>query len=194
LQRWAVGRDRFDAVAALLLALACPLIKPSGALWALTLLPGAVVVLMPRRGLKIVGMGFGVAALVVLALAQIDTTIAGYRLHLDYEPQWTAQIAAYLLSGNWHLLWYGAIGIAVIGARTLVRPPLAALAVVVASAHRSCVQRRARGARRFHDLRSRDAASGTVARLPHAPALARADRARSGPDCVACRRCLICPR
>jgi hypothetical protein len=132
LHRWAVGRDRFDAAAALLLALACPLIKPSGALWMLTLLPGAVVVLLPRRGLKIMGVSFGVAALLVLALAQIDTTIAGYRLHLDYQPQWTSQLAAYLLSGNWHLLWYGAIAVGVLGARDLLRPPLAALAMVVA--------------------------------------------------------------
>jgi hypothetical protein len=132
LQRWAVGRDRFDAAAALLLALACPLIKPSGVLWMLTLLPGAVVVLLPRRGPKIVGVSFGAAALLLLALAQTDTTMAGYRLHLDYQPQWTSQLGAYLLSGNWHLLWYGAIAVAIIGARELLRPPLAPLAMVFA--------------------------------------------------------------
>lgn len=132
LHRWSVSRDRFDAAAAMLLALACPLIKPSGALWMLTLLPGAAVVLLPRRGPKIVAMSFGAAALLVLALAQIDTTLAGYRLHLDYQPHWTSQLGSYLLSGNWHLLWYGAVAAAVIGARALLRPPLAALTMVVA--------------------------------------------------------------
>jgi hypothetical protein len=132
LQRWALRRDRLDAALALLLALACPLIKPSGTLWALTLLPGVAVVLLPRRGLKIVAASFGVAALLVLALAQSDTTLAGYRLHLDYQPQWRSQVAAYLLLGNWHLLWYGAIAVALLGARTLLRPPLAPLAMVVA--------------------------------------------------------------
>lgn len=133
LHRWAVCRNRFDAVAALLLALACPLIKPSGVLWMLTLLPGAVVVLLPQRGLKLVGKSFAAAGLLVLAIAQTDTTIAGYRLHLDYQPQWTSQLDAYLLLGNWHLLFYGAVLLAIIGASRLLRPPLAPLAVVVAS-------------------------------------------------------------
>jgi hypothetical protein len=132
LQRWALRRDQFDATLALLLALACPLIKPSGALWALTLLPGVAVVLLPRRGLKIVGASFGVAALLVLALAQSDTTLAGYRLHLDYQPQWRSQVAAYLLLGNWHLLWYAALAAALLGARTLLKPPLVPLTMVVA--------------------------------------------------------------
>jgi hypothetical protein len=133
LHRWTVRRDARDAALALLLALACPLIKPSGAVWALTLLPGAVVVLLPRRGLKLVGLCFGVAALLLLALIRTDATILGYRLHLDYQPQWHSLLEAYLLLDNWHLLWYGAIALAIVGARSLLRPPLAPLAMVVAS-------------------------------------------------------------
>jgi hypothetical protein len=133
LHRWAVRRDRYDAALALLLALACPLIKPSGAAWALTLLPGAAAVLLPRRGLKLVGWCFGVAALLLLALAQSDVTILGYRLHLDYRPQWHSLAEAYLFLGNWHLLWYSAIALAIVGARALLQPPLAPLAMVVAS-------------------------------------------------------------
>jgi hypothetical protein len=133
LHRWTVRRDARDAALGLLLALACPLIKPSGAVWALTLLPGAVLVLLPRRGVKVVGLCFGVAALLLLALIRTDATILGYRLHIDYQPQWHSLLKAYLLLGNWHLLWYGVIALAIVGAGSLLRPPLAPLAMVVAS-------------------------------------------------------------
>jgi hypothetical protein len=133
LRRWAVRRERLDGLLALLLALACPLIKASGAVWALTLLPGGVVALLPRRGLKFTALAFGVAALVVLALAQTDTTLGGYRLHLDYQPQWRLRLESYFLLGNWHLLWYGAIALGVVGARSLLRPSLAPLAMIVGS-------------------------------------------------------------
>jgi hypothetical protein len=48
--RWCLRRDARDGAVALFLALACPLIKNPGAVWALTLVPGVLVALMPRRG------------------------------------------------------------------------------------------------------------------------------------------------
>src|SRR5438552_16313872 len=72
-------------------------------------------------------------SLVVLVLAQSEPALIGYSLHLYYQPPWHSLAAAYLFSGNWHLLWYAVIALAIIGARRLVRPPLAPLAMIVAS-------------------------------------------------------------
>jgi hypothetical protein len=131
--RWVLRRDPRDAALALLLALASPLIKIPGVIWALTLIPGFIVALLPRRGLKLVAFGFGAAALVILFLARSEPTLLGYRLHLDFEPPWRSLVEAYFLFDNWHLLWYAVVALAIIGARRLVRPPLAPLAMVVAS-------------------------------------------------------------
>jgi hypothetical protein len=132
--RWARGRDMRDGVLALLLALSCPLIQTQGVVWALTLVPGIVVALLPRRGLKLVAWSFGVVALALLVLARTRPTLRGISLHLDYGPAWRTLLDVYLVLGNWHLLWYGAAALAIVGARRLVRPPLAPLASVVAAA------------------------------------------------------------
>ena len=129
--RWTLRRDPFDIILALLLALCCPLIKVPGVFWAVTLLPGVLIALLPRRGPYAVGLAFGAGALVLLYLSQSAPMILGYRLHLDFEPPWHALAEAYFLLNNWHLLWYAVVALAVIGARRLVRPPLAPLAAVV---------------------------------------------------------------
>ncbi len=133
LHRWVLRRDARDAALAVLLALACALVETSGLVWALTLVPGGVVAIFPRRGPKLVAFGFGAAALVVLAFARFEPALLGHSLHLDYQPRWHSLADAYLFFGNWHLLWYAVIALAIIGARRLVRPPLAPLAMVVAS-------------------------------------------------------------
>jgi len=132
--RWARRRDMRDGALALLLALSCPLIKTQGVVWALTFIPGMVVVLLPRRGLKLVAWSFGAAALALLVLARTAPTVRGVSLHLDYGPAWRTLVDVYLMLGNWHLLWYGAVALAIVGARRLVRPPLAPLTSVVAAA------------------------------------------------------------
>jgi hypothetical protein len=131
--RWTLGRDWRDAAVALLLALCCPLIKVPGAIWALTLLPGVVIALLPRRGPRVVGLAFAAGALLLLYLGQFSPVILGHRLHLDFEPPWRALGEAYFLFNNWHLLWYAVVALAIIGARRLFRPPLAPLSAVVAS-------------------------------------------------------------
>jgi hypothetical protein len=65
LHRWTLHRDPRDAGIAIALALACPMIQPIGIVWALTLLPGVIVALLPRRGMRLVAAGFGVAALAI---------------------------------------------------------------------------------------------------------------------------------
>lgn len=131
--RWAMRRDWRDAVVALALALCCPLIKTPGFVWALLLLPGVIVALMPQRGLKVVGIIFAVTVFALLALARSDVTLLGYHLQLDFQPQWQALGSAYFLSASWHLLWYVVLALVVFGARQLKAPRVAPLAVIVAS-------------------------------------------------------------
>jgi hypothetical protein len=131
--QWVLSRDTRDAIVAAALALACPFIESAGIAWALTLVPGLILVLWPRHGLKIVGFGFAVAALAALALTRSDLAMFGRTVHLDYRPPWHSVIDAYLLLGNWHLLWYAVIALAIVGARQLARPPLAPLTMVVVS-------------------------------------------------------------
>lgn len=131
--RWTLGRDRRDAALALLLALACPLINVQGVFWAATLLPGVIIALLPRQGPRYVALGFGVAALALLFLAQSSPMILGERLHVDFEPPWRSLAEAYFLFGNWHLLWYAVVVLSIIGARRLGRPPLVAFTAVVGS-------------------------------------------------------------
>ena len=129
--RWALRRDPLDAALALGLALCCPLIKIPGLIWALTLAPGVVVTLLPRRGMKVVGIAYALGLFALLVLARTNVAILGYRLHADFDPGWRSFWDAYLLSSSWNLLWYGAIVLASVGALRLGRPRLAPLAVVV---------------------------------------------------------------
>ena len=89
--------------------------------------------LLPRRGPKLLAIGFGVAALALLFLAQSNTAVLGHRLHIDFEPPWRSLAEAYFLFNNWHLLWYAVGALTLIGARRLFRPPLVVLSTVVAS-------------------------------------------------------------
>ena len=131
--RWALRRDSRDAVIALFLAGACPLIKTPGWVWAATLIPGIVIALLPRRGARIVGIGFALAALTLLALARTEPTILGYRLHLNFAPAWAQLVKSYYLMGNWNLLWYAVIALFLFGWRRLKEPPLLPLTVVTAA-------------------------------------------------------------
>jgi hypothetical protein len=134
LYRWARDRDPRDAAFAALLAFCCPLIKIPGIVWALTLVPGVIVALLPRRGLKIVAVGFGVAALALLALGRSETTvILGYPLKLDFAPSWYALAQSYLFFANWHLLFYATVAMLLVGGRRLLAPPLAPLAMTGAA-------------------------------------------------------------
>ena len=64
-------------------------------------------------------------------MARTNVVILGYRLHADFDPGWRSFWDAYLLSSSWNLLWYGAVVLAIVGARRLGRPRLAPLSVVV---------------------------------------------------------------
>jgi hypothetical protein len=128
--RWCLRRDPRDGALALFLAIACPLIKTPGWVWALTLLPGVVVALLPRRGLRILGIAAAASALVLLFLARTNTVVLGYQMHLNFEPAWAQLVKSYFLMGNWNLLWYGVIAILIVGARHVLESPLVPLTVI----------------------------------------------------------------
>ncbi len=131
LWRWTLSRRWPEAALALLLALACPTIKTPGIVWALTLVPAAMVALWPRRGPRVVGIGLAAALFALLVLARTHPVVLGYRLHLDFAPAWEGLVDSFFLLGNWHLLWYAAIACAIVAWRDLRSPRLLPLGVTI---------------------------------------------------------------
>ncbi len=130
--RWCLRRDERDGAVALFLALACPLITNLGAVWALMLIPGVAVALMPRRGMRVLGIGAVLGVLALLVLVRAGPMI-GYPLHPNFAPMWSELFRNYFFLGNWNLLWYALVVISVIGARRLLEPPLAPLTAIAAA-------------------------------------------------------------
>jgi hypothetical protein len=122
-----------DAVIAVLLLAACVVIKNPGKVWVATLVPGVVIAMLPRHGIRIATALFVVAICATLALASAEPVILGYRLHLDFEMPWRALFDAYFAFGNWHLLWYGVIAVAVLARRHLLSRELAPYTAIVAA-------------------------------------------------------------
>lgn len=131
LWRWTLWHRLADAALALLLAIACVTIKTPGIVWALTLVPALVVVLLPRYGGRIVAVALAVALAVLLVLARTEPVVLGYRLHLEFAPEWTGLFDTFFLLGNWHLLWYAAIAAAALAWSELRAPRLLPLTIVI---------------------------------------------------------------
>jgi len=131
LLRWARTRDLRDAAVALLFAVACTQIKIPGWFWAATLAPGLVVVLLPRYGLRVALIGFAAVAFALVTLARMKFSVFAYQVNLDFDPAWGDLGASYFLLGNWHLLWYGAIVVALLAGRHLLSRTLAPLTMIV---------------------------------------------------------------
>jgi hypothetical protein len=124
-------RERGDAVLAIVFAIACPMIKTPGIVWLLTLAAPVVVILMPRRGVKVMLGCFAVALVALLVLAQTSTNILGYRLQLDFEPPWSGLFESLFMLGTWNVLWYGVVAAAIIGVREWLLPKIAPLTMLV---------------------------------------------------------------
>jgi hypothetical protein len=127
------SRERFDLALVLVLGIACVTIKNPGKLWLVMLVPALVAGLLPRRGLAVAGAMFAVAAAVALVLARTGLTVLGYRLKLDFDMPWSGLTEAYFAFANWHLLFYGAIAIALLAWRRLLSPALAPYTLIVAA-------------------------------------------------------------
>jgi hypothetical protein len=108
-------------------------IKVPGLVWALTLLPGVLVVLLPRQGLIVTVIGLVAVLFALAVLAQTNPVVFNYRLHLDFDPAWRALAETHFLLSNWHLLWYAVIAAALLAWRQLLSPGLVPLTAVVAT-------------------------------------------------------------
>ena len=131
--RFVQSRRASDLVLALVLAAACTVIKNPGKIWILMLLPGLVAALVPRYGLRLAGAVFALAAAAALVLTRTGLTILGYHLQLDFDMPWNGLAEAYFMFANWHLLFYGALAVAVLAWRRLLSPELASLTLIVAA-------------------------------------------------------------
>lgn len=131
LLRWIDGRDLRDAVAVIVLAVACTQIKNPGWFWAATLVPGFIVAKWQRHGMRIAFAGFAAAVILLVALARFKLRLFNYELNLTYAPAWGDLAESYFLLGNWNVLWYGAIAVAILAWRSLLAPRLAPLTTIL---------------------------------------------------------------
>jgi len=122
-----------DCAVALFFLAACVVIKIPGKVWIATLIPGIVMALLPRHGLRIVATMFIGAIATMILLAYAETRVLGYYLHLDFAMPWRALFDAYFTFGNWNLLAYGAIAIAVLARRELLSREIAPFTVTLAA-------------------------------------------------------------
>lgn len=131
--QWVSTRQWRDAALAVVLLAACVTIKNPGKAWLVVLLPGFVAALLPKGGVKVAGVMLALAIGAVLVLAQTKASVLGYQLRLNFVSPWRGLSDAWFAFGNWHLLWYGAIAVAVLGWRQLFSRELAPLTIVIGS-------------------------------------------------------------
>jgi hypothetical protein len=122
-----------DVATALLFLAACVLIKNPGVIWVATLVPGIVIVMLPRYGIRIAAALFIAATLALLVLARTEPIIFLYHLHLDFDMPWRSLFDAYFSFGNWNVLWYGTIGVGVLARRHLLSIEVAPYTAIVAA-------------------------------------------------------------
>ena len=92
-----------------------------------------LVTLSPRRGLKLAGIGFAAVAVLLVVLARFPFTLFNYRIDATFAAPWGDLAQSFFLLGNWHLLWYAAVAVALFAWRQLLAPGLAALTLTVAA-------------------------------------------------------------
>ncbi len=129
--RWASSHEGRDAALAILLAVACTQIKNPGWFWAATLTPAVIVVLLPRRGLRLAGIGFALVALALVVIARFKFTLFNYRVDVSFAVPWGDLARSLFLLSNWHLLWYAAVAVALLAWRQLLAPALAPLTLTL---------------------------------------------------------------
>ncbi len=133
LHNWMRTRGTWQAVLAVAFALACPLVKSEGVIWASTLLPAAAVAYGSRgEALKLIIL-LGLWGIFAVLVVPEDVRILSYTIH-DFAPAFNPEALTGLLRStwqhdNWHLFGYMALaiiplGIAVPGAMTRRLPGL----------------------------------------------------------------------
>jgi len=131
LMRWARERGARHALVAVVLAVACTQIKNPGWFWAATLLPAALVVVLPRHGVRVALIAFGGVAFLIAAVARMKLSLFNYRLDLDFDPPWRDLFQSYFLLGNWNLLWFGVVAVAIFARKDLFSRRLVPMTMAV---------------------------------------------------------------
>jgi hypothetical protein len=106
---WSRTRDNWQALLAFFFAAFCPLIKNEGTFWALTFIPGLMVVLFSQRAIYFLA-GCFIVALTTLIFVPKDLVIAGQSLDgLDLyfrSGALGAIINTFFIYGSWNLFFY----------------------------------------------------------------------------------------
>jgi len=131
LMRWTRERGIRNAAVAVVLAVACTQIKNPGWFWAATLVPAAVVVLLPRHGVRVSMIAFAAVAFMIAAVARMKLSLFNYRLDLDFDPPWRDLFQSYFLLGNWNLLWFGVVAVTAFAYRDLLSRRLVPMTMTV---------------------------------------------------------------
>ena len=124
---------REDAVLALVFAAALPTIKNPGWIWMATLLPGILVALMPRVGLRVVLAGWVAGVALLFVFGRYEPVILGYHLHFQLNVPWHGLTEAYLSFANWHLLFWVLPAVVIAAWQWVIGRDLAPLTAVVGS-------------------------------------------------------------
>ena len=110
LHNWMRSREAWLAVLAVLFALACPLIKNEGVIWALTLIPGAMIAFMQRRQAAKMYVLLALVGILLVLIIPDDLEIAGFTVK-SLEPTFDRAallgiIQSIWLHDSWHLFGY----------------------------------------------------------------------------------------
>jgi len=70
---------------------------------------------------------------VLAVTSRYSPTVLGYTIHLTFSPAWAALRDTFFMLGNWHLLWYAVIAVAILARREAAVPPLLPFTTLVAA-------------------------------------------------------------
>ncbi|ADE16678.1 conserved hypothetical protein [Nitrosococcus halophilus Nc 4] len=125
--QWLRTGDSRQGWLALLLVLACPLLKREGLIWILTFLPPLLIVHLSFRAMLFTGAG-GLAGMVAwymaggIRIGELEITpdliqIPSLgRFELALSPVWEPFYQNLFVMGSWNLLWYLVIGVLALSA------------------------------------------------------------------------------
>ena len=147
--QWARTGDRWQGILALLMALACPWIKREGLVWALLLVPAALVVWTPRRHWPWLAGGLLLMMAAWFAAGGVTFTVAGWgevrltpeviqlpllgRFELQYHDIGGPVARNLLLLGNWHLFGYLLVAVLLVALPPVLTAPWRLAGWVLAS-------------------------------------------------------------
>ena len=133
LWQWTIARHWSDAALALVMAIICAMLKQEGVIWALTLLPAALVAMNRRIGLATVGVAAS-AAVLYLAFGPSELRIMNYTILTHFENVSLPVYQHLFVMDNWHILWYAAVALIAVNYRLLLEDALAPMTVTMLAA------------------------------------------------------------